>query len=924
MLRSFVRRSSFAAALVGLACGRPAEADVAGAAPVAETKADPAPLHVEFAGCAGGERASNTCVLNDEAALTLWVAGAVRPRITAAGREVVPLRAEEVDDGWRCHVVVPKGADTLAVDREGSATWSLSLMPALPEPVLGTIIAKLPDQNAAGRGPKLEAALVDIEAKLASMSPTERVSALRLATVLTWDLGRDGAEYGRRALAAAIDSNDAARVLDTSNILQYMLDEGSAESSRALDLETLYAANVEDGIRLARWELDAAYHALHIGETGKGIRYLRAAEARARRLGLRDEELSALAKLSVVLATHGREVERAEAIARFLAKAQHSTEASACSDAANLANAAASFAYAKLTGASALDPEPILRLAIAKFETDPVRCKAEDNPDWHDAHALARVNYVLVAVVDERWDEVEQRLAWFDDRKLLGNRRNSVLLSRSQLALHRGDIADARRQLDAVREPQELVEWRHQVVLGRLEQRVKNDEAALLAYLAAEKVVDELSRGPGLETSRQGAALGIHAGAAHAIALLASAGRDVEAAEIARVSRARALRPVGVAARVASLTAEQRAQWLAAMADYDASRDRIATELTTAWSLPTDERDEMLRAHKPLRSKMQAAQERAFEILAKATETRNTLGRPAKGEAWLLFHPSATGWFGIALRDGSVTIRDVRLEAGTPSAAAMGRALLDPFDEELAVARSVKVLAMGELLDVAFHELPWRGKPLVEHLPVSWAVDVLAPPLTSAPEAGGHALIVADPATFAAGVGRLPHAAEEADVVRAALLGRGWAVDVLAAERATLPGVLDVLGEARWLHYAGHGLAETASAWDAALPLAGEAQLTVRDILTGTSVPRTVVLSGCNTAATRAGGLSLATAFVLAGSRAVIGSTTELADADAREMSEALYRHAGASDDAAWVRAALLEGRASGARWTSSLRLWSP
>lgn len=906
-------------------CGRDDTSAAAEAATAIDPHVDLSELRVEFAGCEAGERGANTCVLNESSALTLWIEGERVSRIAAAGQDVVPVHAEAVDEGWRYHLVIPSGADELGVERDGAAAWSLRLLPPQPQRILDEIIATLPKQHAAGRSPRVEAVLVQLEAKLASMAPTEKIAALRLGTVLSWDLGRDGAPYGRRALAAALDSNDAARVLDTANLLLHMVDESSAEASWVLDVETLYATNVEDGIRLARWELDAAHHALHVGEAGKGIAHLRDAEARARRLGLRDEELIASARLGVELATHGREAERAAAISRFLVRVQQSTAESACPDAANLANAAASLAYAKLTGASEVDPEPLLRIAIAKFETDPILCKPENNPDWHDAHALARVNFVLAAVIDERWDAVQERLAWFDGHSLVGNRRNSVILSRAELALERGQVADARRHLRGVAEAQELVEWRHQVLRGRIEERSNNAAAALDAYLAAERVVDQLAQGAGVEPARDGATVGIHRGAALAIMLLARSGRDAEAAEIARVSRARTLRPVGVAARVAFLTQHQRQQWSDSMREYDAARDRIAEELTSAWSLPTDEREAMFRTHEPLRAQMRSAHERAFDILAAAKAPRHALGKPRADETWLVFHPAPTGWLGVALSVEGAKVRKIDLEPGSATSETLGHALLDPFDAELASGRAVKVLAMGALLDVAFHDLSWRGQSLIEHTPVSWTVDfafaAASPPGVTA---RASALVVADPTTFASGVGRLPHAGEEAATVATALGQRGWSVESLLGEGATLPSVLEQLRSADWLHYAGHGLAETASAWDAALPLAGEAQLTVRDILTGGRVPQTVVLSGCNTAATRSAGLSLATAFVLAGSRAVVGSTTELVDADARAMSEALYRHLDVPDPRAWVRAAILDGRARGAAWTTSVRLWTP
>jgi hypothetical protein len=911
--------------LVLVACGRQGEPEVAvGVTPAPEVPVETvAPLRVEFGGCEGGERGTNTCVLPSDGLLALWVEGEGAPHVRVDGVDATPLDPVGVDGGLRFHVAVPKGANRLVVERDGVGEWSLGVSAAAPEPRLDAIIATLPDQNSAGRSPKLEVALERIERELPQMAPLERVSALRLATVLTWDLGRDGAAYGNRALTAAIESGDAARVVDTANILMYMLDEASAEASWVLDLESLYVANVEDGIRRARWEIDVANHANKVGEASRAIEYFRLAEARARRLGRRTEELAASAALSTVLGSHGRETERTAVVQRLLARVKVSNAETACWDASNVTDVAGSFVYAKLAGASTADPEPTLQLAIAKFESDPVRCKVGDNAAWQDAHALARANYVLSAVLDRRWDVVDERLRWFDSHPAEGNRHNSVMLSRAELALARGDLAAARRHVGAVVKPHELVAWRHQIVRGQIAERSGNTADALVSYRAAERIVDEMAAGAGLEPARDGATVGIHLGAANAIALLAMSGDPQQAATVARASRARALRPAGRAARLAVLSPDARRAWADAIRAYDSARDRIAKELTDAWSMPIDERAAMLRGHEKLRGELQAAHERAFEILATAKATKGAIHAPEPGALWLVFHPAARGWHGVALRAGGARVVTVDVAADAPMST-LGPALLESFDEEIAGATEIKILAMGRLLDVPFHEVLWRGKPLIVHVPVSWAVDIghVADVVPRSPSS--HALIVADPATMTPGVGRLPHAAEEAKVVAAALSGRGLPVETLVAEQATLPTVLAQLGGATWLHYAGHGFSDTTSAWDAALPLAGEAQLTVRDILTGARVPSTVVLSGCRTAATNSGGLSLATAFVLAGSRAVVGSTSDLEDADARAMSAALYRHLEGGEGPGWVRAAILDGLTRDEAWTSSIRVWSP
>lgn len=921
-LRGPLSRGLLAAGLAAVACtpGDLSPQPAAGPTTTAPTERPIAP-RVEFAGCDGGERHAGTCVLGGAKTLSLWVDGEAPPRFLVDGAEVTPSVTSSIDGGWRSLLSIPAGAATLTVDVPGADRWSLRLLPSPATPALDRIVAALPDQNDPRRAPRLESALRDIEAGLATMGPFERAAALRLGTVLTWDLGHDAATFGRRALDAAIDLDDATIVLDLANLLKHMLEPGSIESSWILDLEALYASNVADGIMLVRWKTDLGLHALDIGDTGRGVEHLRAAITSARRLGLRDEELSAAARLTVVLGSHAREAERARAIEAFFAGMDDTPESVACLHAANLSNVAASFVYAKLSGGGGSDPEPILRSAIARFETDEVRCEPGNNTDWQHAHGLARANYALSAILDGRWDEAAERSRWFDGREVAPELRATIALNRAEVALARAEVATAAREIAGLTSDVELTRWREAIVRARIEEARGRRDAALAAYLGAEAIVDEMASAGGV-VEGGGTELGLHAGAAGAIALLVARGQTERAAQIARASRARSLRPVGRAARLASLSPGQRGEWAQAVAEYDALRQRIAAELTTAWALPADARRGMLREQESLRREMEAAHRRAFTILAARTPSTHVQGGPGPGELWLLNHPKQDGEFVLAITSAGTLVRTIDGLAPGEAPQRKGERLLAPFDAEIALARSIKILAMGAAVDVPFHEVPWRGAPLVAHVPVGWAVDVGGAP---SDDRRGAALVVADPSSDAAGIGRLPMAREEAGAVAASLEALAFDVETLTGDAATVERVLAGLGTADWFHYAGHGLADAADAWDSALPLAGEARLTVRDILTVAHAPGTVVLSGCETAAVGAGGnLSLATAFVLAGSRRVVGAVDDLADEDALDMAATLYRFGRQGDVATAFRAAILDGRARGRAWTSVVRLWSP
>jgi CHAT domain-containing protein len=136
-----------------------------------------------------------------------------------------------------------------------------------------------------------------------------------------------------------------------------------------------------------------------------------------------------------------------------------------------------------------------------------------------------------------------------------------------------------------------------------------------------------------------------------------------------------------------------------------------------------------------------------------------------------------------------------------------------------------------------------------------------------------RALLVADPR------GDLPGAAAESVAVRHVLqLGpRPWTIDELSTKAASLDAVRKRLAGADLFHYAGHGSFSGFGGWDSTLLLAGNTHLILGDLLALDSLPRWVVLSGCDTGRSSAeapvAGLGLAHAFLLAGSEAVVAST---------------------------------------------------
>jgi len=923
------RGSGLASIVLAIACGSTPQPTEPASTPtptlVPKTAPELATLHVEVGGCEGGERAASTCVVRRPQKLSVWVAGEVAPRLALDGTPVSAVATAQVEGGWRNVVEVPEGVRTLQVERDGAASWSLALREAPPTPTLDRIIEALPDQNSTGRSPELKRALAEIERVLPAMSGFERVATLRLATVLAWDSGGDPIAYGRRAVAAAMEHDDATVVVTNTNLLVHMLVQGGEEAELVLDSQRMYAANAIDAVVRVRALYDVGFDALLLDEVGRGLDALEESELLARRLGLRNEELNALSSRAFYLAAYGRQAELASTAERMLERLAPAKDTS-CMDASLLVNLASSLVSAGSIEERGVDREKLLRRAIDAFEAESGACEVGDNADLQRQHLMVRTIYVDDAVARGAWAEVEARLRWFDGKKVPASVRPGLDLDRAELAFARSDLARATRLLDSLpkKTTDRIADWRAALLRGRIERALGRRDAALASYLAAEALLDAMVDDLRADQGREGIGVGRNAGAAAAIELLAEAGRPAEAAIVARRSRARALRPVGRVARLAELDDARRSEWGDAFGRYQAIRDRLTSELTGAWSLATDERERVLRGHAALREEMRAHHGRAFAVLDHAVAGEERLGSPRPGELWLIFHPAPRGWFVIGSGPAATRIVTVGALTDFVDDVALGAALLEPFAAEIADAEVVEILAMGSTLDIPFHELPLGDATLLDRVAVAWSLDAG----TRAPRSPGtSALVVADPASRREGIAALPRSRDEGRVAAEALTKQGIAVELLVGDGATAPAILERFPHIDWFHYAGHGIAGGATGWDSAMPLAGEAELGVRDVL-GSSVPRAVVLSGCSTAAvfpaTSAGGVSLATAFVLAGSDAVIGSTRDVQDEEALDMAAALYRTPHTATAAQRFRTAVLDGRARMRGWTRDLRLWMP
>ncbi|MEX1367605.1 MAG: CHAT domain-containing protein [Nannocystaceae bacterium] len=859
------------------------------------------PLEVSIAGCSDSAATPPRCRLDGNGGpLTLWVAGRERPHLRLDGSVLTPIEAVPTEDpGWRLVLPPPIDATTLTVhDHRGAEHWRLALAPAIRTPRVDAVRQALPDATAPDREQAYREAVSTLEA-MTDLPLDESLQAQRLLGQLLHQLGRrdEGARHTEAALALAMQHGRDATAVELGLLLVPLRQSlGEEQGARwALDTVRALLPTVLDAEAEGLWSY---YEGLHSGteqDRGTALRRHARAETIARRLGLTDLELSAAAQRVVTLGLLGRTQEQDALVERMLALMEPLPRLS-CKHALYLNDAG----WSLLLGAQEGRPRPaalrLLQRAERIFEPGG-GCEVGEHPDWQHTLISLRLNLALEALLRGEPDTARAQLEAASALTVPAVLRPWVGYTRARLALARDEPELALSLVDAVEsdpslDADPLLPWQVAVLRGDLHRLLGAPEPALSAYLLAERRLDELMRTVGIDQGREGLLAGVHTSAARAIELLLRRGETSQAAAVARTSRARALRPMGRAAQLSQLPAAARVTWQQERSAYRTLARRLEHELASAWRLPDDERQRLHREHARVRETMRAHLDAAYRALETAqAPVATSLASPEPGQLWLLTHPLPEGWVVFGLTADQVLVHRLAELPPLADPEAMADALLAPFGSALDDADSLQVLAMGPLVEVPVHALPWRGEPLLAALPVVYKLDLGAP--STAAVDGGRALIVADPAVRREGLGRLPLAREEGRQVARTLTAKGWRVTTLQGEDATPTALAEALASADLLHYAGHGEHAGTEGWDSALPLAAETSLDVRDVLALPHSPRTVVLSGCETGLSdgslRSGGMHLAGAFLVAGSSYVVAATREVPDALASAVGTALY-----------------------------------
>jgi hypothetical protein len=823
---------------------------------------------IVFAGCRHVE--DDRCVLAIDSAdpLRIWIdipaQAAVRVEIDGAASEPERL---EIDGGLRLRVAVPEGAEQLHI--EGiDPPWTAAFELRFEREQVPAVVARA---KVAAREGKSSEGIELLRAALDQLEGTQRLAVLQQlrriemtvdfaasmqhtedAAALARSLGRDR-DFADCASAASVTALLSGNLVEARRWTQ-ALEPGAADLPEAEVWARYYG-----GVLASR-----------TGDLNGSVISLEHARRLARRLDMSRELLSINEQLATVLAELGR-AEDARLVAREILDSVEAPRVN-CSDRAR-ARGNVAWIYLLLAEAGHVhdSPRPLLEQQLEAVAADG-ECPEPGHP--------AYVNLAIVALAEH---EPEEAWEWIGVQGAEGV-PPYLKLWVDEIAAQVG-VATGRESLipDFVRRPdpggpEPGLRWMAIVRHAQMLDARGLDDAAIATYLEAEAVLEETFDSVGVDVGRELFLAGRRASAEGLVELLLRQG-DTEAAFCrARLARGRALRTIDRTARIAGLSAEQRARRDELLFGFLALQDTLAAERREDWqfSAPQRENRERRRAERAAEGK-QLLDEALRLIGGEGPSTCEQLPQLPDGEVMLLQFPRADGTWWLFVADG----RGVEASIWSENQPL-------PFAERIAAARRIRVLPTGAGWSLPFHALPFGEGVLLDVAPVVYSLDL--PARTPRPRASGKAVVVANPSDD------LPEAEREASEVMRRLAAADWTVDDHVQTDATRAQLVDALADAALLHYAGHGTHGGVDGWGAALLLHDGDRLEVSDILALPRVPEAIVLSGCDTATvdlgTIAGGMNLGRAFVLAGANWVVAADAEVEDELARALGEALYGEA--------------------------------
>ena len=497
------------------------------------------------------------------------------------------------------------------------------------------------------------------------------------------------------------------------------------------------------------------------------------------------------------------------------------------------------------------------------------RCRA--TASWRPAHAQLSVAYDAF----RRGDLVAaragiERAGSFEDEPRMADYRALLV---ADVALAEGDAPGAAERFAALHarlEPTQNTEqtWRALEGLGRALAAQERWPEAIERLEAAEQLLTRAARDipdPSALTSF----FGTHDHSA----------RGLRAAYLAVGETQQAFRALRRAQRrhMLALARDQR-MWQRATADawqepYAAlltQQDELSRAAKHASVAPESERAQAERELAERRRKLEITRTQLLAMLGRdALSADERLREPEPGElmaAWLRTENGVEAYAEFAGRTRHIEY----------SSRAAPRQYLDQLADWIVQAKAVTVLSFSQPESLDVHMLPFRDAPLIEHVPVVYSLDL--PPIEAKAAPAKVALLATDRH------GDLVYAQRELSALAGVLRQHEWKLSELPDRRA----LQESAERAQLFYYAGHARADGTGSLRSALQF-GDGELTVADILALRAAPAQVVLSACDAARApdlrEAVGISLAQAFVLAGSDGVLAPVRPVNDRSAHAFA---------------------------------------
>lgn len=819
------------------------------------------------------------CLSSNPGVVSLWLPGADNYQLRRDGVAIEPQTVRDREGTLlRVEITEPKG--TLALVTDGRVSWSLELAPHSAE--YRALIERTLIRADEG---DLDSAAALLDAGVADLDPHEAALTRCLAAQLAHDSERLPAILTELGTSPAVGCRGNAHLIAVFVQLYVRSDLNAGLESLAQARE---AAIHDFGVHL-----NVLYHQadfdLLVGRIDEALAGFDRVIRLAALVDERDVLGSAQVMKAIALTRLGRFGE-----AEQLAASLETGLAEGDDEDAVVIGIRYNLAWAALLRreddpSAGVDPTAtLMRLAeiyaargdakqVARTHLHVALAAIQTGDGPRADAALARVDRAML----EPWE-----LVWLE---LVGSRIGLRAADHVRAGAHLGR-AQAFAQLTEDRELNWLV-WTAKAKLAHFE---GHDELALAAHQQAARLADQLALAvPG--TAGRSMLVTSHGRAdTEHVELLIDLGRTEAALCVAAGSRARHLRALWARLRP-PLDANDQHEYQALLGRHEVRRKSIDAQLEQAWTLSTDELEQ-------LRSHLQSERAQADELLDRATAL---LEREAPRWSCAQILPSAPEralltmiadaehrrWWFMLARGGRAP-RIVETE-GEGSVETLAREALLALEDTLVGVERLDVIPVGEMLGVDLQRLLFE-RPELRTLSLRYSLGL--------GEVASEHLDTRTPmlrAAVVAGASDLDAVAREAGRVSEALRGHDWQVESswspTAVEQPTL------------LHYSGHGHHTGLAGWRSFIEVPGFGPLTAAGLVAMARAPELVVLGACSAGSSDAeiidGGMNLAAAFLLAGAELVVAPSGPVDDETALALAGELYREFGTPDVDALVRA---------------------